>query len=143
MNVSTIVFELCRGFREVYCRIGSTVDRAVPAAIEPRAHVAAAYLPGVGRMECDGPDAATAVAHLKLSLAEASAHLNNPAAANTHPLVCLAPTAAGPDLTTQAIDAFDRFVNQYAPEDLRAHFADNDDNAAEYVRRAIRAAARS
>lgn len=40
-----------------------------------------------------------------------------------------------------AIEMFDFFVERYALPELRAHFADNDDNAAENVRRRIRAVA--
>lgn len=38
------------------------------------------------------------------------------------------------------IAAFNLFVKRHVPAELHAHFADDDDNEAEYVRRAIRAA---
>lgn len=38
-----------------------------------------------------------------------------------------------------AIESFDEFIRCYVDQSLHGHFADNDDNAAEYVRRAIRA----
>lgn len=43
--------------------------------------------------------------------------------------------------TTTALEMFDEFVRDYVDPSLHAHFADNDDNRAEYVRRAIRRAA--
>jgi len=36
-----------------------------------------------------------------------------------------------------AIEAFNLFIKRNVPEDLHAHFADSDDNEAEFVRRAI------
>lgn len=41
----------------------------------------------------------------------------------------------------RAIELFDQFVRQYVDPSLHAHFADNDNNAAERVRQAIREAA--
>lgn len=41
---------------------------------------------------------------------------------------------------TDPIEAFNLFVKRHVDPSLHAHFADNDDNEAEYVRRAIRAA---
>lgn len=45
---------------------------------------------------------------------------------------------AGSPSTDAAIEKFDEFIRCYVDQSLHAHFADNDDNAAEYVRRAIR-----
>lgn len=41
---------------------------------------------------------------------------------------------------TDPVEAFNLFVKRNVPANLRSHFAGTDDNEAEYVRRAIRAA---
>lgn len=43
----------------------------------------------------------------------------------------------------RALKLFDGFIRDYVDQSLHAHFADNDNNAAERVRRAIRDASAS
>jgi hypothetical protein len=146
MDVLVDAFETgCKAARGVY-RYGVAVRRSWVEAFEPLMTNALNAIDDRARQQLLGrPASPVGTPAAGDSPAEVSAEAPDPAPSAGRPLWMT-------DLIQQtqewiaeahalkAIALFDDFIRDYADPALHAHFADNDDNAAEYVRRAIREA---